>query len=127
MKLAPYHQSLEELQFFLKNRFLELNRQHPNMRGRGHTSELRELICRGSSTGIRHVDLLHLTAMSQTAIKHSLKKAKRKVGAPRRLEVVAKPVEHCPTPCGLTVRLPSGVTSELADVEMLAVTLLTSF
>lgn len=126
MKLAPNHQSLDELQILLKNRFLEFNQQHPRLRGRRYPPELRELICQGRSAGLRQVDIQRLTGMSLTAIKHALKEAKRRVVAPRRLEVVAKPDEHCQTPRTLTVRLPSGVTIELADVKMLTVTLLAS-
>ena len=124
MKLAASVQPLTDLQNLIKNRFAEFNRQSSPSRGRKYPPELRELICRGSEAGIGPMDLRRLSGMSDTAIKCTLAKVKSKPMASRRLEVVGLPVESRQRASPLIVRLPSGVTIELADTAMLTTTLL---
>jgi hypothetical protein len=123
MKLAAA-QPLSELRDLIKNRFAEFNRHSSPTRGRKYPPELRELVCRGGAAGIRKSDLRRLTGMSETAITTALIKAKAKLPIPRRLEVVGLPVESQPKPIPLIIRLPSGVTIELAHQEMLTAALL---
>lgn len=126
MKLAASIQSVNDLQNLIKNRFAEFNRQSSPSRGRKYPPELRELICRGSEAGISPMDLRRLSGMSDTAIKSTLAKSKSKPVAWRRLEVVGTAVEPEQRSSPLIVRLPSGVTIELADATMLTAALLSA-
>ncbi len=126
MKLANATSSLAELETLIKNRFAEFNRHSSPTRGRKYPPALRELVCEGSAAGIRPSDLRRLTGMSETAIKCTLAKAKAKPAKPRRLEVVGLPAEPRQALNPLIVRLPSGVTIELADSALLTTSLLRS-
>ena len=128
MKLATAVLPLSGLEALIKNRFAEFNRHSSATRGRKYPNALRELVREGGAAGIRPSDLRRLTGMSQTAIKCTLAKAKAKpkVAAPRRLEVVGSPAEPVKVSNSLVVRLPSGVTIELIDSTMLTPALLRS-
>lgn len=126
MKLAAAAHPLSELQDLIKNRFSEFNRSSSPSRGRKYPPELRELVARGSAAGMSKKELRRLTGMSETAIIMALVKAKTKTPAPRRLEVVDLPVGARLKPMPLIIRLPSGVTIELAHQEMLNAALLSA-
>ena len=134
MTLAITTQPLDDLRTLIKRRFADFNRHSSPSRGRKYPAELRDLVKQGAAAGIRQIELIDLTGMSQAAIKYAVDNpkpmvAKKKRGlalAPLRLEVV-EPANHLQfqEPRSLVVRLPSGVTIELANAEALTVSLLT--
>ena len=124
MKSAASALPQSDLHDLIKNRFSEFNRNSSPSRSRKYPLDLRELVARGGAAGISKKELRRLTGMSETAIIRAL--IKTKIPAPRRLEVVDLPVGPRLNPIPLKIRLPSGVTIELAHQEMLTAALLSA-
>lgn len=132
MKLAIDSQSLDDLRVQIKARFADFNRSSMASKGRKYPADLRQLVRQGHLAGIRQKDLSILSGMSRTSIRGALA-AKLPAGvspgpakppAPRRLKVVGPVGDNVRAPSPLIVRLPSGVTIELASDKLLTETLL---
>ncbi len=135
MRLANNGQSLDSLRMQIRDLFADLNRRSAPSRGRQYPSELRALVRQAYSSGISIVELRKLSGMSNTAVRGALKQGSDSKGRsapsvkgppPRRLEVVTSQCETRAPRGPLVIRLPSGVTIELADAGSLTASLLHS-
>ena len=122
MKLAVQPVCHADLETVIKSRFAEFNRRSSPSQGRRYPSDLRDLLCQGSLSGLSNSDLRRLSGMSPTSIKATLANAKP-VRA-RRLEVIPAAAPETKSGTPLTIRLCSGVSIEIPDVGMLTVELL---
>lgn len=116
MKLVRVPQA-DGLQAEVKKRFSDFNRQRPPSKGRRYPVELRQLVTQAAAQGVKISELSRLTGLSSSGVRRWVPTASAaKSAAPRRLEVVAAAEPVPPVPAvAVVVRLPSGVTIELAD------------
>ncbi len=122
MKLAIQPASHADLETVIKSRFAEFNRRSSPSQGRRYPSDLRDLLCQGSLSGLSNSELRRLSGMSPTSIKATL--ANVKPVCARRLEVIpSAPLEEAAR-IPLTIRLSSGVRIEIPEVGMLTAELL---
>jgi len=128
MKLAANSAHLD-IRSQIKDRFAEFNRKSSRSKGRRYPADLRELVRQGAMSGIKPKDLERLSGMSSTAIKRAQAvtpiAGAAKPLPPRRLQVVdAVREQRQQVAAPLLVRLPSGVTIEMAGEAALTQTLL---
>ena len=126
MKLAV-GSHYDDVRSQIKDRFAEFNRKSSASKGRKYPADLRDLVRQGAKSGIKPKELERLSGMSSTAIKTALAAATTPVippVAPRRLQVVGEASDHEQGARPLVVRLPSGVTIELASEAALTTALL---
>ena len=126
MKLAvgsPY----DNIRSQIKDRFAEFNRKSSPSKGRKYPADLRDMVRRAARSGIKPKELEKLSGMSSTAVKLAIGVVATPITAPvaaRRLQVVPGANYHQQVSRPLLIRLPSGVTVELAGEAALTSTLL---
>ena len=107
----------------IARRFADFNNTNSTPKGRRYPEDLRKLVCQAINGGTKAAEIVRATGLSATALKRWLSDYRTRL--PRRIEVVADPAVVPPTIAAL-VRLPSGVTIELADSRALEPELLAS-
>jgi len=126
MKIVTKIRPFDDIVTLIKTRFLEFNRKSSPSKGRKYPADLRELISKGAAAGISQSELRRLSGMSKTAIANAMQGAIKKPLTVRRLEIVGS-TAGCPVKLSpLVVRLPSGITIELSDAQMLTATLVST-
>ena len=128
MKLAT-NSIPRDIKSQIKDRFAEFNRKSAPSKGRKYPAELRELVRQGAISGIKPKDLKRLSGMSSTAIERAqsvtLSVDDARPVPPRRLQVVdAVSEQRQQVAAPFLIRLPSGVTIEMAGEAALTQTLL---
>ena len=114
MKLIPMQQG-GDLRSEIKKRFSEFNQSGPMTPGRHYPRELKKLACQGAAEGLTVEDFCQLAGVSKvTAQGWWAKGVPATAKRSRRLAVVDDRPASVST-ASVVVRLPSGVTIELAD------------
>ncbi len=128
MKIVGAKKS-EDLEIEIKERFAEFNKASSGSKRRRYPDELKDLLRQAHKRGVRIAALCRLAEVSRPVVKDWL--AARGASTPvstRRLAVVKSAEGHvrvADPAIPVVVRLPSGVTIELADCRALSSDLLT--